>query len=130
MGGVVSEEAALAALREGKHHVLTEYVAKYERKSKVLDLSKQSLGVAGASAVAKGLQVRTTAIMRQRTVNSSLKTLGLAFNGIGDEGVKHIAAALKVNNTVQTLYLYDNNIGPDGAKAIGKALELMERCKC
>eukprot|EP00808_Paulinella_micropora_P021091 g3573.t1 len=63
MGGVVNKEAealaalreALAALREGKHHVLTEYVAKYE--GKVLDLSKKSLGVAGASAVAKGLQV-------------------------------------------------------------------------
>eukprot|EP00808_Paulinella_micropora_P009205 g5181.t1 len=138
MGGVVNKAEALAALREGKHHVLTEYVAKYE--GNVLDLSDKSLEVAGTSAVAKGLQVNNTlqtldlyknnigpdgakAIGKVLEVNSSLKTLDLSFNGIGDEGLKHIAAALKENKTVIELRMGGNKIGPAGAKAIANMLK-------
>eukprot|EP00808_Paulinella_micropora_P017141 g45646.t1 len=49
--------------------------------------------------------------LSRHPVNSSLKTLGLSFNGIGDEGVKHIAAALKANKVLQTLNIEGNEIG-------------------
>eukprot|EP00808_Paulinella_micropora_P031760 g27270.t1 len=72
-----------------------------------------NIGNAGATAIAKALQV-----------NNSIRSINLNANDIGDEGAKAIGLALQVNNTVQTLDLDGNKIGPDGAKAISKALEV------
>eukprot|EP00808_Paulinella_micropora_P013561 g18946.t1 len=67
-------KAALEAFRAGQHDVLTKFVANYEGKS--LNLSSESLGQVGASAVAKGLQM-----------NTSLRELYMQNNNIGAEGV-------------------------------------------
>eukprot|EP00808_Paulinella_micropora_P008648 g53429.t1 len=58
-------EAALAASRAGQHHVLTDFVAKYEGER--LGFSSKDLGDYGASAVAKGLQAPHTSC--QHTVH-------------------------------------------------------------
>jgi len=52
-------------------------------------------------------------------VNTSLQVLNL-HNGLGPEGAKALAEALKVNNTLQKLDLRGNNIGAGGAKAIAE----------
>eukprot|EP00808_Paulinella_micropora_P016331 g45857.t1 len=73
-------EAALTASRAGQHHVLTDFVARYEGKE--LSFYNESLGYSGAYAVAKGLQV-----------NSTLTPINLYENQIGP-GAKHVAKAL------------------------------------
>ena len=46
-------------------------------------------------------------------------------NGIGDDGAKAIAEALKVNPVLTSLDLYGNfSIGDDGARAIAEALKV------
>eukprot|EP00808_Paulinella_micropora_P012037 g66610.t1 len=104
-------EAALAASRGGNHHVLTDFVAKYDRE--VLSFSGESLGDSAACAVAQGLKV-----------NKNLQTLWIASNNIGDKGAAAFADALKVNKMLQTLWLGGNNIGADGAKEIAAALKV------
>ncbi len=47
-----------------------------------------------------------------------------ASSGIGDDGAKAIAEALKVNAVVTKLWLNNNKIGDDGAKAIAEALKV------
>jgi Ran GTPase-activating protein (RanGAP) involved in mRNA processing and transport len=54
--------------------------------------------------------------------NSSLTTLNLAGNYIGDDGAKALSAALAQNSSLTTLNLTDNEIGADGAQALGAAL--------
>ena len=39
------------------------------------------------------------------SVNSTLQTLDLRINDVGDDGAREIAAALRVNSTLQTLNL-------------------------
>eukprot|EP00808_Paulinella_micropora_P006524 g66923.t1 len=75
-------EAALAAFRDGKHDVLTDFVAKYEGK----ELSFFGLvpGDSGASAVAKGLEE-----------NKTLRQLDVRNNSTGDDGAKTIGKALE-----------------------------------
>eukprot|EP00808_Paulinella_micropora_P029635 g75670.t1 len=77
-------EAALTASRAGQHHVLTDFVARYE--GKLLNFHGQSLGDSGAYAVAKGLQV-----------NTALQVLNLYGNNIGPEGAAAIADMLKTS---------------------------------
>ncbi len=48
--------------------------------------------------------------------NTTLTTLDLVGNNIGDEGAK----ALAQNTTLTTLYLGGNNIGDEGAKALAQ----------
>lgn len=42
-------------------------------------------------------------------------TLNLGVNGIGNDGSKAIADALKTNSTLTKIYLHGNGIGDDGA---------------
>jgi hypothetical protein len=56
------------------------------------------------------------------TTNSTLTTLNLGDNDIGDDGPKTMAEALATNSTLTTLHLGGNSIGDDGAKAMGEAL--------
>eukprot|EP00808_Paulinella_micropora_P014475 g14577.t1 len=104
-------EAALAASLGGDHHVLTDFVAKYDRKD--LSLRGKSLGDSSACAVAKGLQV-----------NKKLTSLDLENNGIGDAGAQAMGESLRVNQTLTELHLQYNSIGNDGAHAIGEALKV------
>ncbi|KAG0375797.1 hypothetical protein BGX24_008647 [Mortierella sp. AD032] len=55
--------------------------------------------------------------------NSTLTTLDLKHNSIGDNGAKTLAEALKTNSTLTTLYLQGNSIGDSGAQALAEALK-------
>ncbi|CAO3568632.1 unnamed protein product, partial [Mortierella alpina] len=55
--------------------------------------------------------------------NSTLTTLKLESNKIGDDGAQALAEALKTNKTVATLNLRSNSIGDDGAKAPAETLK-------
>merc|ERR1712129_466891 len=55
--------------------------------------------------------------------NSTLTTLQLGYNSIGDQGAERLAAALEKNGTLMTLQLDDNSIGDQGAERLAAALE-------
>ncbi|KAG0064941.1 hypothetical protein BGZ89_008736 [Linnemannia elongata] len=55
--------------------------------------------------------------------NSTLTSLDLRNNLIGDNGAQALAEALKTNSTLTTLKLWSNSIGPDGARALSEALK-------
>eukprot|EP00035_Acanthoeca_spectabilis_P002405 m.87402 g.87402 ORF g.87402 m.87402 type:complete len:1814 (+) comp11554_c0_seq1:414-5855(+) len=55
--------------------------------------------------------------------NSTLQTLRLEDNQLGDTGAISLAAALKGHASLCELYLHTNCIGDDGAEALGAALE-------
>ncbi|CAF3804559.1 unnamed protein product [Rotaria sordida] len=54
----------------------------------------------------------------------TVKTLHLAWNMIGNVGVRHLADALKCNTTLTTLNLASNNIFDDGIKDLADALTI------
>ena len=54
---------------------------------------------------------------------STLATLSLRSNNIGDGGAQALSEALKTNSTLATLGLGDNNIGDDAAQALSEALK-------
>ncbi|KAJ3216732.1 Leucine-rich repeat-containing protein 71 [Dinochytrium kinnereticum] len=54
---------------------------------------------------------------------SSLKTLSLRMNKIGDIGAKAIAGALKTNRVLMNLNLWGNAIGREGAGDLAEALK-------
>jgi len=49
--------------------------------------------------------------------NTTLTTLDLSHNSIGDSGAESLSDALKSNSTLTTLYLNNNSIGDSGAKS-------------
>ncbi|KAG0273169.1 hypothetical protein BGZ95_011003 [Linnemannia exigua] len=55
--------------------------------------------------------------------NSTLTTLNLTRNSIGDVGAVILSEALRTNSTLTTLDLYCNSIGGDGAVALSEALK-------
>ncbi|KAG9060730.1 hypothetical protein KI688_008941 [Linnemannia hyalina] len=55
--------------------------------------------------------------------NSSLTTLNLERNSIGDNGAQALSEALKTNSTLTTLNLLRNSIGDNGAQALSEALK-------
>jgi Ran GTPase-activating protein (RanGAP) involved in mRNA processing and transport len=63
-------------------------------------------------------------IMKALHVNSSLESLDLSENLIGDDGAKSIAEALKVNYSIGELSLLCNVIEDDGAYEISSALDV------
>jgi Ran GTPase-activating protein (RanGAP) involved in mRNA processing and transport len=80
---------------------------------RTLDLSRNKIGPAGASALGEVLKV-----------NAVLTILELSLNKIGAEGAIAIAEALKVNAVVTTLSLWNNSIGDEGAIVIAEALKV------
>eukprot|EP00041_Stephanoeca_diplocostata_P015942 m.309648 g.309648 ORF g.309648 m.309648 type:complete len:564 (+) comp20199_c0_seq48:343-2034(+) len=76
-----------------------------------LDLGCNSLGDAGAVAVAKGL-----------TVNCTIRTLCLSWNSVGDVGAVALADALKKNCTITALDVQECQVADAGATAIASAL--------
>ena len=81
-----------------------------------LSLSVNSIGDAGAEALARALHV-----------NAVLKTLWLSENAIGEKGAEALAGALRVNariNAVLTmLVLIGNNINKNGKKELREAVQ-------
>merc|ERR1712110_1160271 len=67
-----------------------------------LNLAGNSIGDAGAAAIAEALKTNTV-----------VTTLFLGVNRIGDAGAAAIAEALKTNTAVTTLYLSGNSIGAE-----------------
>ena len=57
-------------------------------------------------------------------VNTSLSSLNLHCNSIGDEGANSLAQALRVNTSLSSLYLSRNSIGNDGANSLTQALRV------
>ena len=54
--------------------------------------------------------------------NTSLTTLDLSQNSIGDEGATSLSQALALNTTLTTLTLSQNSIGTEGATSLSQAL--------
>ena len=55
--------------------------------------------------------------------NTSLRSISLISNKIGDGGVKELAEALKKNTSLTSIKIVDNNITDDGMKALAEALK-------
>ncbi|KAF9336619.1 hypothetical protein BGZ91_009928 [Linnemannia elongata] len=51
-------------------------------------------------------------------INSTLITLDLGCNSIGDNGTEALSEALKTNSTLTTLYMGGNLIGANGTEAL------------
>eukprot|EP00808_Paulinella_micropora_P025009 g58730.t1 len=114
---IKSMSAALEALREGKHEILADFVARSQaRPNRPLPLGNY---VDGASAVAKGLRVN-----KKTLVNKTLGEINLVANLITDAGAQAVGEALKVNYTLTYLHLSFNAIGDAGAQAIGDGLNV------
>ena len=64
----------------------------------------------GANSLAQALRV-----------NTSLSSLDLRSNSIGDEGANSLAEALIVNTSLSSLDLGYNSIGDEGANSLAQA---------
>src|SRR3990167_968873 len=64
-----------------------------------------------------------TALAEALKANSTLHTLYLGSNQIGDAGIEKLAEALKANRTLHTLYLGGNQIGAAGIEKLAEALK-------
>lgn len=76
-----------------------------------LDMCKQNLGVTGCEIIAKTLETNTT-----------IASLLLGTNGIGDAGVKSIAKLIDRNDKLEVVYLGCNAISGTGIEALSKSL--------
>ena len=54
--------------------------------------------------------------------NTSLSSLYLSSNSIGDEGANSLAQALRVNNSLSSLVVSKNSVGDEGANSIAQSL--------
>ena len=91
--------------------VLTELLKAFP-SLRTLNLGGNSLGAAGATAVADGL-----------THTLNLQTLNLGINGISNGGATAVADGLKHTPNLQTLDLSDNGIRHVGATAVADGLK-------
>ena len=69
----------------------------------------------------QGQDVRALAAALEK--NSTLTSIDLSYNNIGDEGVASMAAALEKNSTLTSIDLRANDIGVEGAASLAAALE-------
>ena len=58
------------------------------------------------------------------TVNTSLTSLNLYKNSIGDEGADSLSQALRVNTSLTSLNFFENSIGDEGADSLSQALRV------
>ena len=63
-------------------------------------------------------------LTRVLRVNTSLSSLGLDGNSIGNEGANSLAEALRVNTSLSSLDLELNSIGDEGANSLAQALRV------
>jgi Ran GTPase-activating protein (RanGAP) involved in mRNA processing and transport len=106
-----------------------------------LDLSCKDINATRAKLVAKELATNSSVtslvlskndigdegsvdIGEALTKNSTLALIDLEDNGIGDTGSSSIAAALLENTTLTKVFLNGNSIGPGGAAAIAEMLRV------
>ena len=87
---------------------------------KTLDLSRNPLGDDEAKALAEMLG--GNGAESSGTVNTTLEYVDLSHCNIGPVGAQHLAQALCVNTSVKTLKLSVNPLGDDGAKALAEML--------
>ena len=52
-------------------------------------------------------------------------SLDLSCNHVGNEGVRHLAAALRMNRTLLSLALASNGIGDEGASVLAEVSVFM-----
>ncbi|KAF9962085.1 hypothetical protein BGZ72_010691 [Mortierella alpina] len=64
-----------------------------------------------------------TALAEVLKTNTTLTTLDLQSNSVGDIGAQALSEALQTNSTLTTLALNNNNIGDNGAQALAYALK-------
>ncbi|KAL0240049.1 hypothetical protein GEMRC1_010156 [Eukaryota sp. GEM-RC1] len=62
-------------------------------------------------------------------VNTSVKSIDLQWNCIGDVGARALADALKFNDTVTNVDLFANSIGDDAVRALAEVLKANEKIK-
>lgn len=84
-----------------------------------LNLECNNIGIRGAEALASYLILKNG----RNNGGNSLKSLGMAYNRIGDDGAIAFAEALLKNSSLETLTLRANGIGQPGLEAILTALE-------
>ena len=87
---------------------------------KTLDLSDNPLGYEGEKALAEMLG--GTEAESSGTVNTTLEHIYLCYCKIGPVGARHLAQALCVNTSVKTLNLSNNPLGDEGAKTLAEML--------
>ncbi|OAQ23034.1 hypothetical protein K457DRAFT_1911315 [Linnemannia elongata AG-77] len=74
-------------------------------------------------ALGPGDRMEIGKIVEKLKTNSTLTTLDLFNNSIGDSGAVVLSKALKTNSTLTTLDLSGNSIGDKGAVALSEALK-------
>jgi len=62
-------------------------------------------------------------LSRELKENTSLTSITLISNKIGDDGVKELAEALKKNTSLTSIFIVGNNITDDGVKSLAEALK-------
>ena len=83
-------------------------VLKTNTTMRMLDISGCSISDEGAESLV--------------AANKSLQELNIGFNEIGNNGIAHIATALKTNTTMRTLDISSCSISDEGAESLARAL--------
>ena len=102
LGDVGMTTIASSIVQDGKHH----------EKLSILDAGFNSVGDTGCEALA----------LNALAGNSTLKTVYLSGNQIGEAGALAIAGAIMHGSGLVKLHLTANTVGPTGAKAIAGAI--------
>ena len=90
----------------------------------VLSESKQHHVITSASFTSNKLQLNSAEpLTHLLSTQTSLHTLNLKHNQLGDQGVERLAVCLQTNNVLKHLDISCNNISDDGAKCIGLMLQ-------
>ena len=84
---------------------------------KTLKLSHNPLGDEGTKVLVEMLGAESSG-----TVNTTLEHIDLSYCSIQPVGAQHLAQAVQVNTSVNTLNLRDNPLGDEGAKALAEML--------
>ena len=87
---------------------------------KTLKLFNNPLGDEGAKALAEMLG--GNGAESSGTVNNTLEHVHLSRCRMGPVGAQHLAHALRLNTSVKTLKLFNNPLGDEGAKALAEML--------
>ena len=62
-------------------------------------------------------------------INSSLNTIDLRDNNIGNEVIKYLSESLKINSSLKKIYLDKNKIGNEGIKYLSESLKINSSLK-
>ena len=100
--------------------VETHYLTQVLSVNTSLHLNDNPLGDEGAKVLAEMLGGKGAE--SSGTVNTTLEHVGLSSCHIGPIGAQHLAQALCVNTSVKTLDLHGNAIGDQGVEALAKVL--------